>query len=445
MKPHHLALLNGLPIRKSGSWPVWPKSTPDLSVGLNEVLDSQRWAVRARWTGHRAKERIFSEEFAKFNQVKYCVCTPNGTSALRLALEALDIGAGDEVIMPGLTWVATAIAALDVNAIPIFVDVEPNTYCIDPKAIRDAITPRTKCILPVHFHSSMANMDAIMEISEEYGIWVLEDSAQAHGARWSGKYAGSIGHVGAFSMHNDKLLTSGEGGAVITDDENIYRRLQALRLDGFDFYEVPSNTIEGPYELAEISDVMGSSCSLSEFQAVILLEQLKSLNNQNLKRQENATYLISLLRQIEGLTPLERPSQLELQTFYEFSLKFSSNFFANCNIYAVCRALSAELGFPIYPENPPLHKNSLYKPFTKKRYRLKEHEKYLDTSQYKLPISEKAQDELMLFPHWALLGDKQDMKDIASAFEKVQTNSNELHKIQDQVDKLAGYNSRVNL
>lgn len=445
MYANKLALLNGKPVRNPNSWPRWPISSPELSVALDQVLESQRWAVRARWTGHRAQERIFSDEFAKFNQVKYCVCTPNGTSALRLALEALDVGAGDEVIMPGLTWVATAIAALDVNATPVFVDVDPETYCLDPDAIRGAITPRTKCILPVHFHSSMADMDAIMEIGNEKGLWVLEDSAQAHGARWSGKYAGSIGHVGAFSMHNDKLLTSGEGGAIITNDEKIYRRLQALRLDGFDFYETPSNTIEGMYELAEVSDVMGSSCSLSEFQAAILLVQLRILDKQNFKRQENATYLKQLLSQIAGISPVKRPDQLELQTFYEFSITYSGEHFSNCTIYAVCRAVSKELGFPVYPENLPLHKNPLYKPLTKKRYHFPGYENRLDTSNYYLPISERASDELMLFPHWVLLGEQKDMDDIATAFDKVLKNSDELRKIQEQVDELVGYTPQLGL
>jgi dTDP-4-amino-4,6-dideoxygalactose transaminase len=393
----------------------------------------------------RTKERIFSEQFASFNQVPHCVTTPNGTLALRLALEALDVGAGDEVIIPGLTWVATAIAVLSVNAIPVMVDVDPESYCISPAAIREAITPRTKCILPVHFHSAMANMDEIMEISNIYNLSVLEDSAQAHGACWAGRKAGAIGNVGAFSMHNDKLLTCGEGGAVITSDPEIYKRLQALRLDGFDFYEVPHNTIEGPYELAEISDVMGSSCCLSEFQAAVLIEQLKHLANQNAIREQNGLYLDALLDQVDGLTPLKHQPQLELRAFYEYAVRYNSEAFADCSIYAICRALTAELGFPLYPENPPLHQNALYKPHVKKRYFIPEFQQALDTNKYHLPIAESAPDELILFHHRPLLGSQSDMEDIADAFRKIQQYAAELAVIQDQVDNLIEDHSRVQL
>ena len=206
-------------------------------------------------------EAEFAEKFAAFSRAKYCVCLMNGTVALQLALEALDIGAGDEVIVPGYTWQATAAACLDVNAIPIIVDVDPETYCIDPALVEAAITPRTRAIIPVYLYGSMADMERIMEIARKHDLKVIEDCAQTHGSRWREMGAGAIGDVGSFSMQHSKVLTSGEGGATITNDDNLYDRLCALRHCG------------RPRE-GEKSPIQSGNYRMTEFQAAVLLAQI---------------------------------------------------------------------------------------------------------------------------------------------------------------------------
>ena len=159
----------------------------------------------------------------------YAVCAANGTVTLQLALEALGIGFGDEVILPGLTWQATAATVIDVNAVPIIVDVCEDTWCIDPMEIEKAITPKTKAIIPVHLYGSFADMDAIMDIAENHNLHVIEDCAHKHGGEWNGKKAGSIGHIGSFSFQLSKHLTAGEGGTLTTNNPDLAEKLDALR------------------------------------------------------------------------------------------------------------------------------------------------------------------------------------------------------------------------
>ena len=176
----------------------------------------------------------FQEKFADFCGSKYALACSNGTVTLHLILKAMGIQPGDEVIMPTLTYVATANAVVECGATPVFVDSDPNTWNVDPAKIEDAITPRTKAIIPVHLYGLSCDMTAIMNISKRYGIPVVEDAAEAHGAKWSGKRVGSIGKAGSFSFFGNKIITSGEGGMIVTDDEDLYNRMKLLRAQGVD-------------------------------------------------------------------------------------------------------------------------------------------------------------------------------------------------------------------
>ncbi|MHC4517490.1 MAG: DegT/DnrJ/EryC1/StrS family aminotransferase, partial [Planctomycetota bacterium] len=185
-----LALKGGSPVRdvKTHPWPRWPVWDEREEKALLEVLHSGIWSYNG------PKERQFNEAFAKFVGTEYALSAANGTVTLQLALEACGIGYGDEVIVPGLTWQATAAAALDVNAVPVLVDVAEDTWCIDPAKIEQAITPRTRAIIPVHLYGSFADMDAIMPLAKKHNLWVIEDCAHKHGGQWKGRQAGSIGH-----------------------------------------------------------------------------------------------------------------------------------------------------------------------------------------------------------------------------------------------------------
>ena len=195
---------------------------------LNECIDTGWVSANGRFIEE------FQKEFAAFCGTKYALACSNGTVTLHLALLALGIKPGDEVIMPTLTYIATANAVKYCGAIPVFVDSEINTWNINPKEIRKAVTSRTKAIIPVHLYGLPSNMREIMKISEEYKIPVIEDAAEAHGAMWENKRVGSIGTIGSFSFFGNKIITSGEGGMLVTNDENLFNRMKHLRSQGID-------------------------------------------------------------------------------------------------------------------------------------------------------------------------------------------------------------------
>lgn len=195
---------------------------------LNECIDTGWVSANGRFIDE------FQRRFAAFCGTRYALACSNGTVTLHLALRALGVGPGDEVIMPALTYIATANAAAYCGAKPVFADSEEDTWSIDPAAIERAITPRTKAIIPVHLYGLPANMDAILDIAGRYGIPVVEDAAEAHGAQWGEKRVGSLGKVGSFSFFGNKIITSGEGGMLVTDDEKLYERMKLLRSQGVD-------------------------------------------------------------------------------------------------------------------------------------------------------------------------------------------------------------------
>ena len=195
---------------------------------LDECIDTGWVSANGRFIDE------FQRGFAAFCGTKYAAACSNGTVTLHLALRALGIQPGDEVIMPTLTYIATANSAAYCGAVPVFVDSEAGSWNVDPAAIEKAITPRTKAIIPVHLYGLPCNMDEIMRISEQYGIPVVEDAAEAHGATWRGKRVGSLGRIGSFSFFGNKIITSGEGGMIVTDDEALYARVKLLRGQGVD-------------------------------------------------------------------------------------------------------------------------------------------------------------------------------------------------------------------
>jgi perosamine synthetase len=220
------------PLTASTSLARLPVANPDLG-GREEqyVVD----AIRSTWIASTGPfvER-FEREFASFCGARASISVANGTVALHLALVALDVSPGDEVIVPSLTYVATANAVRYVGADPVFVDVDPDTWCLDPHAVADAITPRTRGIIAVHLYGHPADMDAINAIAHRRDLWVVEDAAEAHGARYKGRPTGNLGTVGTFSFYANKILTSGEGGALTVADEQLERRIRLYRGQGMD-------------------------------------------------------------------------------------------------------------------------------------------------------------------------------------------------------------------
>ena len=299
-----LAINGGSPCRDTNKspWPKWPVWGKEEEVALIEVLNSGVWSYNG------PKEMEFNKLFAEYTGVKHAICVVNGTVTLQIALEALGIGVGDEVIVPGLTWQATAATVIDVNATPILVDICEDTWCIDPKEIEKAITPRTKAIVPVHLYGAFADMDAIMAIAKKHNLYVIEDCAHKHGGEWKGKKAGSIGNVGSFSFQLSKHLTAGEGGSVTTNDTDLAEKLDALRNVGR--RPEGDSLIGADKGIGDYGDdgnfIQSGNYRITEFQAAILVEGLKRLPEQNATRDANGAYLNTLLKEIEGVTPLKR-------------------------------------------------------------------------------------------------------------------------------------------
>jgi len=390
---------------------------------VTAALCSGRWTLTGGWTGEESLERRFARRFAAFLGVEHCVATDHGASSLLVALEALGVGAGDEVIVPVLTWVATATAVLNVNAVPVFVDVEPGTGCIAAEAVKAAISPRTAAIMVVHLHCRMADMDVIAEVAAAAGVPVVEDCAQAHGARWGGASAGSLGAVGAFSMQQNKVLTAGEGGAVVTGDAAVHDRIQQLKADGRRYRG--DEPALGEPALTDSGDVMGNNFALSELQAGLLLDQLDRLEPQLERRAAAARRLDERLGAVPGLSPLDWSPRLTRPSVFEYAVRRQPGAFAGRPTGEVCAAVAAELGVRVHQTDVPLHRNPLYCPETKARYRWVS-DRARPAPGTRFPAAEALAEELILVPHRVLLADDSDLDDVVEAFAKVSRHAGEL-------------------
>ncbi len=266
--------------------PKWPVSHPETEAKLLELYRGNRWSVCAEY------EQQLMRDFAAFQGTEYSVWMCNGTTTLECALLALGIGHGDEVIVPGVSWLATAQAPMYAGARTVLVDIDPETLCIDPEKIEEAITPRTRAIIPVHVFSAIADMDRICAIARKHGLHVLEDCAHAHGSRQHGKGVGSFGEFGSFSFQQSKLMTAGEGGCLITGD----RRLADL---AFRASHIGSSCILPDEPLKP--GLMCHQYRFTEFQAVILCDQLRHLPEQQKKRIENMALAAEIFKDDPGM------------------------------------------------------------------------------------------------------------------------------------------------
>lgn len=407
-----LALRGGKPVF-TGPWPKWPVHDEREVERIVKIVRSGMWAFNG------PEEASFRANFRSFLGAKYGLLVSNGTHALQLALEALDVGAGDEVIVPGLTWQATAACALDVNAVPILVDIEPETLTIDPKAIRNAITPRTKAIIPVHLYSCIANMDEILAIAKEHNLGVVEDCSHQHGSEWRGKKVGTLGNIGAFSLQSSKVLNSGEGGFICTNDDRLFCRLDALRNCG-------RQTVNGP-EGVVVDYPQSGNFRATEFQAAILNCQLARLEEQTARRDQNAQYLSRLLAEVPGCKPLLRREQVTRQAYYAYAFRYDKTAFQGLPIDKFRAALAAEVGMNFGGTYEVLNKSGLFKPRTKRRHKLnEEYWAQIDPQRFELPHCVRAYEEIVSFIHYPLLAGAREMEAIAQAAAKVQKDAAEL-------------------
>ncbi|MEM9141995.1 MAG: DegT/DnrJ/EryC1/StrS family aminotransferase [Bacteroidota bacterium] len=415
-----LAIQGGKPSRDTTTnpWPKWPVWGKEEEQALIEVLNSGVWSYNG------PKEMEFNRRFAEFTGTKYAICTVNGTVTMQLALEAMGIGVGDEVIVPAITWQATAATVIDVNATPILVDVLEETWCIDPREIEKAITPKTKAIIPVHLYGAFADMDAIMAIARKHNLYVIEDCAHKHGGEWKGKKAGSIGHVGSFSFQLSKHLTAGEGGSMTTDDPDLAEKLDALRNCGR--RPEGDSLIGADKGIGDYGDdgnfIQSGNLRITEFQTAILVEGLKRLPEQNANRDANGAYLNNLLKDIPGIRPLRRDDRETKKAYFNFAFRYVKEEFKGLPIEKFRQALEAELGIVVDACYEPLNNCALYVPHTKPaRHRLNDaYWAAIDPTRFRLPKAEHIFKEVSVcLHHKILMGTRSDMDLIAAAVRKI--------------------------
>ncbi|GAA2205009.1 3-amino-5-hydroxybenzoate synthase [Nonomuraea monospora] len=408
-----LAIEGGRPVGNA-TVPSWPQLAPRALAAVAAVLESGRWSLPGVRRGGPSAEECFARRFGQFLGAPHCVPVNNGSAALVIALEALDVGAGDEVIIPALTWVANATSVLAVNATPVMADIDPATLCISATAIEAAITERTRAIVVVHLFSSVADLDAITAIGKSLGIPVIEDCSHAHGASWRGRRAGTWGAVGTFSMQEQKLLTSGEGGAAVCQNPELYDRLYQLRSDG---RRPRAHTVDGESDLLFDGSVSGTNYCMAQVCAALLDAQLDLLSEQNDRRAKRAAVLDEVISAVPGATPVSALDGVTERTYYRYALRIDPDGFDGVSAATLCRALHAETGLPWQPAYPPLYRHPLYRPRTKRRFTGGGPSQRPAPDAY--PEAERAHREIMTLQHPALLAGPDAFDVLPAAFGKL--------------------------
>ena len=399
-----LALFGG-PKTRSKPFPTWPIFGLEEEQRLLGVLRSGKWGKL-----HGPEVAEFEQRFAAMHGAKHGIGVVNGTVSLRIALMAAGIRAGDEVIVPPYTFLATATAVVEANVVPVFADVELDTFNLDPQAVAAAITPRTRAIMPVHIAGQPANMNEIMRLARRHNLVVIEDAAHAHAALYDGRPAGSIGHLGSFSFQSSKNLTSGEGGIVITSDDAMAEACQSVH-----------NCGRRPGGLWYEHHFMSGNYRLGEFQGAILNCQLARLEEQTITRDRNGVWLARRLSAIPGIYPQKRTPECTRHSYHLFLLRINAAELGTPR-QAVLEALNAEgipicggYAVPLYRQ--PLFLNKAFGPY------LADVADRLDYGKVCCPNCEKICFEQGAWMEQSLfLGTQSDMEDIAHAFEKVYEN-----------------------
>lgn len=370
-----LAVLGGTPVRPQG-YPAWPE--------IDEAdVQAVSAAVRSgRWGGHPVPgpdAQAFGERFAALHGARHGILMMNGTVTMEVALKALDIGWGDEVIVPALTFAATAYAPIAAGALPVIVDVLSGTWAIDPDAVEAAITPRTRAIIPVHLGQAMADMDRISAIAERHGLAVIEDCAHSHGKAWNGRGAGTIGTFGSFSHQNSKILTAGEGGTLLTDDDDLAERVTSIIDCG------RAKDAEGR------NYTFGANYRLGELHAALLLSQLAKFERQTEERVANALIFEQLMAEvaIPGVRLLDIDPRNTRRSFYRYLVAIDPAAFGGADHEVVCDALNAE-GIGCEVGYPSLSRDPLFQPSLSHLPVPMQFPERLDVAEMRFPVADRA-------------------------------------------------------
>jgi dTDP-4-amino-4,6-dideoxygalactose transaminase len=407
------ALMGGSPV-KSDRFPSWPVTDEVEDQALLKVLRSGKWG-----RGNGSQVARFEQEYAQLTGAKHCLAAANGTSALLIALHAIGVQAGDEVILPPYTFVATANAILAMNALPVFVDSDPRTFQIDASKIEAAITPRTVAIIPVHLGGNVADMDTINGIAAKHKLPVIEDACQSHLAEWKGRKVGTLGTLGCFSFQASKNLNSGEGGAVLTNDSEAIERC-------FAFHNNSRGRNAAGADFSYVSK--GLNLRMTEFQAALLMAQMTRLAKQASTREKNAEYLTAQLKQIPGIAPAEAYGGCTRNAYHLYMFRYDPSRFAGLPRAKFLKALAAE-GVPASSGYSPLNKE----PVLTNTLASRGYSRIFDAKTLKswhgrnqCPANDRLCSEAVWFTQTMLLGPRSDMDAIVSAIRKIQTHAAEL-------------------
>lgn len=384
-----LAVQSGKPMitKEFPKWPIWNDQE------INRVEQAVRSGV---WGVEGPLLTEYANRFADLQHAKYALPVCNGSIAIDLALEVLDLRAGDEVLVPDYTFMATAVAPIRRGMKPVLVDVDRNTFNIDPECIINAITNRTRAIIPVHFGGLPCDMEAIMTIAERYGLLVIEDCAHAHGAHLDEQYVGNWGSVGTFSHQSSKTLCAGEGGTVVTNSTRLFTLMKSIYNAGRHGCEVDYNHYR-----------CGTNYRMTELQAGLLLAQLDRFEALAEKRERGGALLNNLLSEIDGVRPQVRTANLGRHGYYLFTFILEDDIDRD----SFKNTLRAE-GVPVEDEYPALHSLECLK---KK-----------DVTRGHFPVSQMLEDRSVWISHNALLADEDQITLIADAVRKVINHKNVL-------------------
>ena len=398
-----LALFGGEPTR-TRPWPTWPVHDEREIAALTEVIRSGNWGGYP-YPGPQTQR--FLNAFIDLQGGRYAVAVMNGTLTMEVALRAAGIGWGDEVIVPAYSFQATAAAPIMAGANPVIVDIEADTFCIDPKAIEAAITERTRAIIPVHVASQMADMTAIMAIAKAHNLVVIEDAAHAHGALWAGAGAGTLGHFGSFSMQSTKIMSAGEGGVLLCQSEEQAWRAASIVDCG------------RPHDPAGELEIQGGNYRMTELQAALLNVAIERFPAQFQQREAMADYMDEALSEVDGVRVLRRDPRLQKRAVYCYSFAIDPQNFGATNA-VVARALTAE-GIPCHRGYDPMYRYDLFQPNASRLAVPSAFPQYFDYDEMYLPVVERISSaEAMWLGEEIFRAGASGVDDVITALRKVQ-------------------------
>jgi dTDP-4-amino-4,6-dideoxygalactose transaminase len=388
------------------------------------VLAGNRWFAGARGDDSESLGALFGQRFAELVGVRFGLLVANGSVSLEVALRALDIGPGDEVLVPSYTFISTATSVLMVGAVPVFADIDPKNYCLDPTDCERKITARTRAMIPVHLGGQMADMEALQALAQRHGLAII-------GAIWAGRKSGAWGDLGSFSFQSNKTITCGEGGLVTANDETRAEKVTAYRAFGR-FKSAIQKSAGRSSEL--MSQRLSGNNRLSEWQSAVLLGQLEKFPEQDAKRQKNAAYLTQRLAQVKGTSHIRYDAPGSKHGYYYYLVRYDPELFAGLTPDLLARALVAE-GIPFLPsDRVPIYRQPVFEPGQLQgavpSQTLEHYRQAVNLRDPGCPVVEEACRRTLILRHQVLLGERADMDDIVEALNKVQTHAGELEQLQ---------------